>query len=524
MHFPLPLAWIFFPGCHTLIPMRQILVVWLALLLTRLTNAAAKHIMCMPLPCTSHVYMHLKLARALTERGHEITLVIPSNIGIRDVLDLSGLQVIEYATRLNMVKDVATPTMVRPYFEGREADLENVVQTMRQISHEILTNQMLFEKMKLAKPDLFVYDDGSASRMFLIFAYRMGVPFAGLHFASEPFFRRIPFSPAVDPVEFLPVGQHMTFTERLTNFMIYASQYLNDPLCPEKAVATYAPEMTYVPMTMLGARAEVWLSFFDHILDYPRPTLPNVKVVGGIAASPAKPLPHYLQLFMDDAQEGVVIVSFGSFVLDLPDNIVQKFWEVFREIPFKVIFRSNLPSPDKRKLLTLPWFPQNDLLAHLNTKVFVTHCGSSGQYQALYHAVPMVGLPISFDQLYNAERMRIKNFGVTLDLRSANVSEIVSAIKTVATDRIYKESITRASHLFRVEFGVPAERAAFWLDHVMLYGGAYMRSGGQEIPLYQFYLMDVLGFLGAMLIIYLCLLLTILRLVVKKFYKKRKVD
>ncbi|PVD32601.1 hypothetical protein C0Q70_08043 [Pomacea canaliculata] len=351
---------------------------------------------------------------------------------------------------------------------------------------------MLFEKMKLAKPDLFVYDDGSASRMFLIFAYRMGVPFAGLHFASEPFFRRIPFSPAVDPVEFLPVGQHMTFTERLTNFMIYASQERSRDLRPEITL----PETNLAQCQ--GCRRN---SGFTCKALASRPTIVHGRCSGG-----------------------VVIVSFGSFVLDLPDNIVQKFWEVFREIPFKVIFRSNLPSPDKRKLLTLPWFPQNDLLAHPNTKVFVTHCGSSGQYQALYHAVPMVGLPISFDQLYNAERMRIKNFGMTLDLRSANVSEIASAIKTVATDRIYKDAITHASHLFRVEFGVPAERAAFWLDHVMLYGGAYMRSAGQEIPLYQFYLMDVLGFLGAMLVICLCVLLYILRLAVKKFYKKRKVD
>ena len=42
--------------------------------------------------------------------------------------------------------------------------------------------------------------------------------------------------------------------------------------------------------------------------------------------------------------------------------------------------------------------PQNDMLAHPNLKVFVTHGGLLSTQKALFHKVPLVGMPISNDQ------------------------------------------------------------------------------------------------------------------------------
>jgi hypothetical protein len=91
---------------------------------------------------------------------------------------------------------------------------------------------------------------------------------------------------------------------------------------------------------MLIAHAEIWLVEMDHILDYPRPTLPNVKLIGGTATGPSKALTGKLRAFMDDAEHGVLLVSFGSYVLDVPLEISDKLWEVFDQLPYKIIFRS----------------------------------------------------------------------------------------------------------------------------------------------------------------------------------------
>ena len=91
---------------------------------------------------------------------------------------------------------------------------------------------------------------------------------------------------------------------------------------------------------------------------------------------------------MDGADEGVVIVSFGSYVLNLPEDISEKVLQVLLQLPMKSVFRSNLTSPDPAKILTSPWLPQNDLMGHPNTKVFVSHCGKNGQYEALCPSWP----------------------------------------------------------------------------------------------------------------------------------------
>jgi UDP:flavonoid glycosyltransferase YjiC (YdhE family) len=99
---------------------------------------------------------------------------------------------------------------------------------------------------------------------------------------------------------------------------------------------------------------------------------------------------------------------------------------------FISICRSNLTSPDPRKIYVSPWIPQNDILGHPNVKAFVSHCGKNGQYEALYHAVPVVAVPIFGDQPYNAERMRVKGFAEVLDLRESTVDEMVSTIMQVS--------------------------------------------------------------------------------------------
>lgn len=59
-----------------------------------------------------------------------------------------------------------------------------------------------------------------------------------------------------------------------------------------------------------------------------------------------------------------------------------------------------------RNVLPIQWAPQNDVLAHPQTKVFVTHAGSNSIYEAAYHATPVVAMPFFGDQHHNAAKVQ----------------------------------------------------------------------------------------------------------------------
>ena len=44
------------------------------------------------------------------------------------------------------------------------------------------------------------------------------------------------------------------------------------------------------------------------------------------------------------------------------------------------------------------WVPQNDVLGHTAVQAFVTHSGGNSVYEAAYHGVPIVAVPLHSDQ------------------------------------------------------------------------------------------------------------------------------
>ena len=229
-----------------------------------------------------------------------------------------------------------------------------------------------------------------------------------------------------------------------------------------------------------------------------------MKLIGGTETRPAEPLTGDLKSFMGTAIQGVVIVSFGSVVNEIPVYVLNKFLEVFKhEEKLKFVFRLGNETKNVGNVMYLPWIPQNYLLSHINTKIFITHCGDKGQFEALYHGVPMIGMPVFADQHYNALRMVRKGFGIKLDVSDFTPERLRSAIKEMLTNSSYRENIQKASEIFRNRQMSPGKRAAWWIDHVIKYGGDHLHSETIHLPVYQFLLIDV--FLGVCIVVLLFL-------------------
>ena len=57
------------------------------------------------------------------------------------------------------------------------------------------------------------------------------------------------------------------------------------------------------------------------------------------------------------------------------------------------------------------------------------YLGTNGLYEAIYHSVPMLGLPLLVDQFDNMLRVTERGAGLTLDITKINEDDIFFAIQ-----------------------------------------------------------------------------------------------
>ena len=231
--------------------------------------------------------------------------------------------------------------------------------------------------------------------------------------------------------------------------------------------------------------------------------------IGGIHIKPGKALPDYLQEFLDNSTQGVVLVSFGSTLSPsaMPDSKKQIFIETFRELNIPIIWKwdseiENLPENVK----IFNWLPQQDLLAHPNLKVFVTHGGLLSVMEALYHKTVIVGIPFVNDQKPNLRRAEKNGYAKMLEWNSLTKEDLSKAIKDAISDKKMETSLAEMHTLFVDQSQAPAHRAAWWVEHVCKHGGApWLRSAGMDTPWYTFHHLDILLFLTTSIAVFIAI-------------------
>ncbi len=88
---------------------------------------------------------------------------------------------------------------------------------------------------------------------------------------------------------------------------------------------------------------------------------------------------------------------------------------------------------------------------------FITHCGMNSASEGLYFRVPLVLFPQTPEQGAVAKRTEELSAGVSL--KSISEEDILSAVKLVLDDPVYKENAGKISDSFRASGGVTEARA-----------------------------------------------------------------
>ncbi|KAI8423594.1 hypothetical protein MSG28_012672, partial [Choristoneura fumiferana] len=189
-------------------------------------------------------------------------------------------------------------------------------------------------------------------------------------------------------------------------------------------------------------------------------------------------------------------LSFGSNVdpAHFPPVKIQSIINAVADLPYNVLWKWNDDElPGKMENIKISkWFPQSDLLRHPNVKLFITQGGLQSTDEAITAGVPLIGVPIMGDQMYNVEKYVHHKIGLRLNLKDLDETSLKIAIKTVVEDKSYRENIVRLRTLMNDQPMSPLDRAVWWTEHVLRHGGArHLRAPAANMPWTQYYELDL---------------------------------
>ncbi|KAG0719706.1 UDP-glucuronosyltransferase 2B14 [Chionoecetes opilio] len=252
-------------------------------------------------------------------------------------------------------------------------------------------------------------------------------------------------------------------------------------------------------------------------IDTPVPLLPSQVEVGAMHCRPAKPLPKDLESWLAGAgPAGVIYFSLGSVTRGetMPPEYRQAFLEAFRRLPQLVLWKyeGELEGVSDNVRIS-SWLPQQDVLAHDSVKVFISHGGLLSLQESIFHATPLLVLPIFSEQPKNAMFVENSGLGRMLVWEELTADSIVDALTDIITKPKYKENVARMSASLSDQLTTPQERAVFWprVRDPPPKGAPQLRCPAAQLSWVQFLMLDVVG----LLLVALLLLVFILRRLVR---------
>nr|ADC91980.1 UDP glucuronosyltransferase 5 family polypeptide b4 [Danio rerio] len=485
--------------------------VTLCLLLVMAPVVESGNVLVFPVDGSHWVNMNI-LVEALHAKGHNITVIRMSDswyikefsphytsITLKSSGGFSEDILETFASRLiTVLRDGSTWGRLKLEMEMWQSSLK-IMETEREMIINMIEDQQLIDSLKKTKYDLFLTDPamyggvilGNYLKLPIVYNVRWAI-FGEGHFVIAP-------SPlSYVPVAMLELPDRMSFLERVKNVVMYiiTETQIAFLIAPTYNVLCERFIGPGVNLFNLVQGADLWLHRADFVFEYPRPTMPNIVYMAGFQCKPSKPLPKDLEDFVQSSGDhGVIVMSLGTIIGQLPDDVAEAIAEAFAELPQKIIWRykGKRPSALGNNTLIMDWMPQNDLLGHPKTRAFVAHGGTNGVQEAIYHGVPIIGFGLIFDQPDSLSKMRVRGAAKNVDFATMDKESFLKTVKEVLYDPSYRENMQRLSRLHKDVPVKPLDNAIFWIEFVMRHkGAAHLRTESYKMPWYSYHSVDVI--------------------------------
>ena len=462
----------------------------------------------------------IKMAKLCLQHGHDVTVLINSGDQTHMSHINGSINYLQFPYPPGMIK--AGDQQVAQYLMAKGTSFLDLVRLMVdvhvKICETIFNDTALLNQLEHGDFDVFI-SDGHDDCSRLIQSY-LDLPAITYNsngpVADSSFF---PDITAITPFAMSTFSDEMSFQERVMNFlgsMVISYLVLPIPLSArDDFVSRYHLEHKLKrPLEHTFAQSLVLVGA-DFTFEYPRPYMPNVVPIGGWYVDPPNALPDHIEEFVQRKSKGTIYVSFGTLFALVEHSRLVMMAKVFAELPYNIIWRhdgEHLEVADN--ILLLKWAPQNDILGHPKTVLFITHCGSHGAYETLYHGVPIVAVPLFADQHANSQKLinRLK-LGIELDFKTMERDDLQNSINAVLGSDAYRSNAALASRLFRDQQTTPTSRLLFWTEYTMRHQGTPLlwSKAVPKLNVLQMCSVDVILFLSAVVITFCVIVFVIIR-------------
>ncbi|CAN2388907.1 UDP-glucoronosyl and UDP-glucosyl transferase [Pristimantis euphronides] len=496
------------------------LLLWFTLSMIK----AAKIIIVPPIMFESHLYIFKTVATALHDKGHETVFLVSEG---RDVPPSTHYKIQRYPGIFNSTtSDEFLQSKMKNIFSGRFTALEmfDILDHYSSNCDVMVGNQELMQRLKKENYDMVIVDPNEMCG--LVIANILDVKYVlfstGLWFPVEV------GAPA--PLSYVPefnslLTDRMDLLDRIKNTIVYLVSRFGIHVIVLPKYDKIMKKYDILParsMYDLVQGSSLWLLCTDVALEFPRPTLPHVIYVGGILTKSANPLLQDFQNWVDNVDEhGFVLVSFGAGVKYLSEDIAEKLAGALAKLHQKVLWRFTGPRPRSlgNNTQLVEWLPQNDLLGHPKIKTFLSHGGLNGIFEAMYHGVPVVGIPLFGDHYDTMTRVQAKGMGICMDWSRMTKDSLYESLSEVIHNPSYRQQAQKLSKIHKDQPGHPVTRAAFWIDYVLRHNGAeHLRAATYNISIFQYFLIDIV-----VLTVMAIILMWFVVLQIAKYLRKSKV-
>ncbi|VVD01989.1 unnamed protein product [Leptidea sinapis] len=476
------------------------------LLMFLVSSAAGYHILCLhTTPSSSHYQLMRGIVNPLLEAGHQVTLItlFPEKKPATNLTIVDASHLIEYSKDIDVMDPDKFDIGVLKTFARNLAigGVESAAVREAIVNHQY--DAVVTE---------WFFSDLHAGFAAVQQAPWIMLSGAVLHLSTERLMDSVrSLSTIPDMFNIAPIP--MNFWQRIANSIMYlvvtVDNWINFPSAKSDYESTFGP---------LAARRGVPLAPFEEVYNnisimfvnsHPsyapaRSQPPNVIDIAGFHIDDNTPaLPKDIQAIMDSSPQGVIYFSMGSIMKStmLTEERKRGLLQIFAELPYTVLwkFETELDGLPKNVYIR-PWMPQNSILAHPNTKVFITHGGLLSTIEALKYGVPMLIIPVYGDQPGNARRSVMSGLALEANFYENLVAEMRVALKELLANESYYKTAKSTSALFNERPVHTSKLITHYVELAIKTKGAYhLRSKTKLYAWYELMMLDQLFLVLAIL-------------------------